>query len=61
MEKAKQTAFEARKLYKMGYITREEAKALTAEYAEIFNRKSRELARKYGQKPKLFSFAAFMR
>lgn len=61
MEKAKQAAFEARMLYKTGRITREEAKEMTAEYATIFNAKSRELARKYGQRPKLFSFAAFMR
>lgn len=58
---ALQDALETRVLYRLGKITQEEAKKRIAPYAELFNSKSRELAKKYGQRPKLFSFAGFMR
>lgn len=54
-------AMEARALYNTGIITQEEARRRVRPYEMRFNEKSRELARKYQQKPKLFSFAAFMR
>lgn len=48
-------------LYLIGKISREEAKKRIKPYADRFNEKSIELAKKYGQKPQLFSFASFMR
>ena len=50
-----------RALYKAGRISHEEAKRRIGPYAEAFNEKSRELARKYNQRAKLFSFASYMR
>jgi hypothetical protein len=54
-------AMEAKALYNAGAITREEARSRVRPYELRFNEKSRELAAKYRQKAKLFSFAAFMR
>lgn len=51
----------ARSLYRMGQISRQEAKKEIAPYAAAFDAKSRELAEKYGQRPKLFSLAAYLR
>lgn len=47
--------------YNMGMITYEEAKEKLQSFIINFNNKSREIAKKYGQKPKLFSFTSFMR
>lgn len=54
-------AIHARNLYRLGKITKAEAMELMADYIEEFNGKSRELARKYGQRPRLFRFEAFCR
>lgn len=54
-------ALHARTLYRSGAISRAEAMAMMAGYIEEFNAKSRELAKKYGQRPRLFSFSAFCR
>lgn len=54
-------ANEIKALYKMNMITRKEAKERIKPYEEHFNTKSKELAKKYNQKPKLFSFVSFMR
>lgn len=54
-------AIHARNLYRLGRITKAEAMELMADYVEEFNQKARELARKYGQRPKLFRFEAFCR
>ena len=51
----------ARDLYRAGRITRAEAQRRCAEYAREFNKKSAELARKYGVRPRKFSFSAFCR
>lgn len=54
-------AIHARNLYRIGRITKREALDLMGEYIDEFNAKSRELARKYGVRPKLFNFEAFCR
>lgn len=51
----------ARDMYRMGRITKREAMAMMADYIEEFDAKSRELAKKYGVRPKLFKFEAFCR
>ena len=48
-------------LYKCGEISREEAKEMLKPYAEYYNAKSKELAKKYNQKPSKFNFVSFMR
>ena len=54
-------AQEIRVLYRCGEISRDEAKKLIKPYADYFNAKSIELAKKYNQRPKKFNFNAFMR
>lgn len=54
-------ALETKALYKANEITREEAKKRLKEFEQYFNAKSKEIANKYGLKPKLFSFNSFMR
>ena len=54
-------AIHARNLYRLGRISKREAMELMADYIEEFNSKARELAEKYGQRPKLFRFEAFCR
>lgn len=54
-------AIHARALYRLGKITKREALSMMADYIEEFNRKARELAVKYGVRPKLFRFEAFCR
>lgn len=54
-------AMHARYLYRLGKISRREALEMMADYIEEFDAKSRELAKKYGVRPKLFKFEAFCR
>lgn len=54
-------AMHARMLYRAGRISKAEAMEMMREYIEEFDAKSRALARKYGQRPRLFSFPAFCR
>lgn len=54
-------AMQAKALYNVGAISEKESKKRVAEYAQYFNELSRATAKKYGVKPKLFSFASFMR
>ena len=54
-------AIHARNQYRIGAMSKKEAMDFMADYIEEFNTKAREIARKYGQRPKLFSFAAFVR
>lgn len=54
---AKQIRF----MYQSGQITREEAKSFLEPFIKEFNQKSLEIAKKYNQKPKLFSFTSFVR
>ena len=48
-------------MYKTGQITREAAVEAIKPYAEVFNAKSAEIAKKYNRKPKKFSIAGFLR
>lgn len=61
IEALKVRADGARSLYRCGQITRKEAEAEIKPYADEFNRKSREIAKKYGQRPRLFSLASYLR
>ena len=51
----------ARAAYRRGDITRAEAQKEIMPYAEAFNAKSKELAIKYKQKPKLFNITGYLR
>lgn len=61
VDEIKEKAFRARAMYRAGKITRAEALEEMEDYIELFDARSREIAKKYGQRPRLFSFAAFMR
>ena len=54
-------AQEVRYLYRTNQITAEEAKLRLKPYESYYNALSKELAKKYNQKPHEFNFAAFMR
>lgn len=54
-------AMEIKKLYNTGCIDRKEAKKQLEEYEEFYNKKAKEIAKKYNQKPSKFSFINFMR
>lgn len=57
----KQNAEEGKFLYNIGKISRDEAKKQVTPYIEAFNKKSIEIAKKYGMKPKKISFVSFVR
>lgn len=61
IEEMKVRADQARSLYRCGQISRKEAEEDIRPYAEAFNAKSRELARKYGQRARLFSITSYLR
>lgn len=61
MEELKSRAFDARLRYRMGAITREEAKQEISPYIKAFNDFSIKTAKKYGVKGKRISFAGFVR
>jgi ribosomal protein S11 len=44
-----------------GAITYDKAKEMSAPHLEAMNQKAREIAKKHGLKPKLITFAGFMR
>ena len=56
IEEMKDRADLARSLYRGGQISRIEAEEEIRPYAEAFNAKSRELAKKYGQRPRPVSY-----
>lgn len=51
----------AKAKFKLGYITRTEAKMMIDPYIKKFNEVSKEKASKYNVKPKLISFSNFVR
>lgn len=61
VQQSKQKAEVARLAYRQGLITREEAKEEITPYLNALNNRSRELAKKYNQKPKLVSFISYIR
>lgn len=54
-------AEEYRALYQMNICTREEAKENIMPYINLINNKSKEIAKKYNQKPKIVNFASYIR
>jgi polyhydroxyalkanoate synthesis regulator phasin len=54
-------AEEAKALYKIGSITREEAQKKIDPYINAFNAKSEELAKKFNQKVKRISLVTYLR
>ena len=50
-----------RALYQANKCTREEAKENIMPYINLINNKSKEIAKKYNQKPKTVSFSAYIR
>lgn len=59
--RAKEKALMARHLYNTGQITFKEAEEMMIEYRDLFNKRSAEIAKKYGQKPQKFSVKMFIR
>lgn len=51
----------ARDMYRAGLIGRDRAREMARAYEEAYNAKARELARKHGVRPRLFSFSSFCR
>lgn len=57
----KRIADEYRSLYLMNEVSREEAMNQIMPYIDAFNKKSAEIAKKYGMKPKKISFIKYVR
>lgn len=57
----KSVAENARSLYRSNLITREEAKERIEPFIEAYNKKSKEIAKKFNQKPKTISIISFLR
>lgn len=47
--------------YKTGLINREEAKEKIQPFIDAFNAKSKEVAKKYNQRPRLITLASYLR
>ncbi|OFI48831.1 hypothetical protein BG261_05430 [Floricoccus tropicus] len=54
-------AEQARSLYRSNLITRAEAINMIEPFVVAFNVKSKEIAKKYNQRPKAISVASFLR
>lgn len=54
-------AQKAKALYSIGKLNRSQARAEIDPYIQAFNNKSKEIAKKYNQRPKLMSFSQFVR
>lgn len=61
MQALKDKAEKGRVLYNTGHIERKEAEAMIMPYINAVNARSKELARKYNQRPRLTNFKAFIR
>lgn len=57
----KSQADEAKLKFKLGLMTYEEAKINIEPYVKKFNKRSKEIAKKYNQRAKLISTAAYLR
>lgn len=57
----KHKAYVAKLMYQTGRISRAEAKAEIQPYIDLFNEKSKEIAKKYNQKAKTISFISYVR
>lgn len=54
-------AVHAKIQYRLGYISKREALDIMQPYIKEYNEVSKRVAKKYNQKPKLFSFASFVK
>lgn len=54
-------AIHARNQYRLGNMSKADALDMMGDYIAEFNAKAREIAAKYGMRPRLFSFASFVR
>lgn len=54
-------ANKARNDFRMGRITREECTRLIAPYAELYNKRAKEIAKEFGMKARMFSMTAYLR
>ncbi|MGF2053650.1 hypothetical protein [Vagococcus fluvialis] len=54
-------AEEARRSYRSNLINRDEAVKQINPFIEAYNKKSKEIAKKYNQRPKTISVASFLR
>ena len=61
IEKMKRVAESAKALYHRNVISREEAKKDIEPYINAFNEKSKEIAKKFKQRPMKISFSKFVR
>ena len=61
IKELKETAENARMLYRKGKFNIIVAKALINPYLEAVNKKAKDLAKKYNQKPRRVSFYAYVR
>ena len=61
IKELKETAENARMLYRKGKFNIIVAKALINPYLEVVNKKAKDLAKKYNQKPRKVSFYAYVR
>lgn len=50
-----------RSLYRIGGCSREEAKENIQPYLDLVNERSKEIAKKYNQKPRLVNFSSYVR
>lgn len=57
----KERADKARSLYRSNLINREEAIEQIEPFIQAYNKKSKEIAKKYGQRPKTISIISFLR
>lgn len=57
----KAEAERGRQLYRSGLIEQSEAKKMVTPYLDAVNKKSVELAKKFGQKPRKVQFRSFVR
>lgn len=61
LEELREHAHYVREQYRAGLISRGEAKEQLSEYIVAFDAKCKEIADKYGQKPKKFNLGEFLR
>lgn len=54
-------SLEARSKYRMGVIRREKAQEIIDPYIQAYNEKTKEISKKYNQRPKFISFSIFVR
>lgn len=57
----KEKAEQGRQLYRSGMIEQSEAKKMVAPYLDAVNKKSVELAKKFGMKPRKVQFRSYVR